>query len=70
MQLRAHQGDSLDLLLWRATGRTAAIVEAVFAANPGLAARGEVLPEGLLVEVPDAAVALRPQHTETIQLWS
>ncbi|MEQ1511677.1 MAG: tail protein X [Lysobacteraceae bacterium] len=70
MQLRAHQGDSLDLLLWRATGRTAAIVEAVLAANPGLAARGEILPEGLLVDVPDAAVALRPQHTETIQLWS
>ncbi len=70
MQLRTHQGDTLDLLLWRGLGRTAGIVEAVLDANPGLAAMGIVLPGGMLVEVPDAAVALRPQHTETIQLWS
>ena len=70
MQLRTHQGDTLDRLLWRGLGRTAGIVEAVLDANPGLAAMGEVLPAGMLVEVPDAAVALRPQHNETIQLWS
>lgn len=70
MRVRSEQGETLDLALWRATGRTAGIVEAVFDANPGLAALGDILPPGTLIEVPDAAVATLPQQTDTIQLWS
>ena len=41
MRVHAHQGDTLDALLWRHTGRTAALVEATLLANPGLADLGD-----------------------------
>lgn len=70
MRVHAHQGDTLDCLLWRHTGRTAALVEATLLANPGLADLGDVLPHGTAIEIPDD-VLLAPSVTDLplIQLW-
>lgn len=66
MQLRAIQGDTLDLLLHRYYGYTAGITEQVLALNPRLAELGPVLPIGTLVTLPDAPT----QATVTqINLW-
>ena len=70
MIVRSEQGDTLDLAVWRAAGRTAGIVEAVFRANPGIAALGAVLPTGTPIEIPDAALAEASKQTDIIQLWS
>lgn len=66
MRVTAQQGDSVDSLCWRHLGSTAG-VEATLEANPGLAAKGAVLPMGTAVDVPDYTPAA-PQ-TNLIQLW-
>lgn len=63
----AHQDEALDALVWRATGKCAGALEAVLAANPGLAAMGDALPEGAVVFIPAAAV--EPVSRPLIQLW-
>lgn len=63
--VRAQQGDSIDSLCWRHLGSSAQ-VEATLELNPGLAARGPVLPNGLPVTLPEPAA---PQKTNLIQLW-
>ena len=66
MHPRAHAGETLDALLWRTIG--SAPVEAVLAANPGLAELGPFLPEGTTVIIPAAAAApLAP--APILQLW-
>lgn len=66
MQLRAQQGDTLDLILYRHYGYTAGITEQVLALNPGLAEQGPILPMGTLITLPDAPTqAAAP----LIQLW-
>ncbi|MCG9031432.1 tail protein X [Laribacter hongkongensis] len=67
MQVMTQQHDTVDALVWRHTGRTQGMVEAVLALNPGLADHGPVLPPGLQVELPDAPVA--PPALHLIQLW-
>lgn len=61
------EGDTVDLVLWRHRGRTAALTEQTLELNPGLAARGAVLPAGvaILLPAPSAPLAVR----ETIKLW-
>ncbi|MBK1725710.1 tail protein X [Halorhodospira neutriphila] len=66
-EVRAAQGDTVDLLAWRHYGRTAGAVEAVLEANPGLADLGPVLPMGTRVIMPDLAPA-RPEDGR-VQLW-
>lgn len=66
MQVRANQGDTVDKLCQRYVGRTAGVVEAVLAANPGLAALGVVLPVGTLVYLPDSPPA---PLSNLFQLW-
>lgn len=62
-----QQGDTVDLLCWRHFGRTDKVVEAVLELNPGLADHGEILPLGLIVELPEAP---KDQPTATtIRLW-
>lgn len=63
----AQQDEALDALVWRAIGRSAGAVEAVLAANPGLAASATALPEGAAVFIPAAAAA--PISQPLIQLW-
>ena len=66
MQLRAQQGETLDLIINRHYGYTAGITEQVLALNPGLAALGPILPTGTLITMPAA-----PTQAEQplIQLW-
>ncbi len=70
MRVHAHQGDTLDALLWRHAGRTAALVEATLNANQGLADLGVVLPHGTAVEIPDALLHAPPVADQPlIKLW-
>lgn len=65
----AEAGETLDALCWRALGTTAPL-ETIYAANPGLAALGRILPTGTVVQIPDAATTATPAPVrETIQLW-
>lgn len=68
MTARAHEGETLDQLVWRATGGGASAVELVLTANPGLAGLGPFLPENHAVLIPDTATAaLEP--LALVQLW-
>lgn len=66
VHIRTQQSETVDALCWRHYGRTRAAVEAVLQANPGLARQGPVLPQGLLVLMPDLPA---PQPQATVQLW-
>ncbi|WP_295855149.1 tail protein X [uncultured Xylophilus sp.] len=66
MQARTVQNESVDALCWRVLGRTGGVVEATLQANPGLAARGPLLPAGVLVELPETPAA--PERP-TVKLW-
>jgi len=63
----ARQGDTLDGLIWRERGLSAANLGPVLAANPSLAALGAVLPAGTPVILPDTPAA--PVVRDIIQLW-
>ena len=69
MLVRANQGETLDALCQRVLGRTAAVTEAAYAANPGLADLGPILPMGYAVDLPDTTVATQPQAA-LVQLWT
>lgn len=66
--VRTQQNDSVDALCWRHYGRTAGVTEAVLAANPGLADHGPLLPQGLVVNMPEAQ-ASAPQR-QMVNLWN
>ncbi len=63
----AMAGESLDALVWRATGGGPAAVEATLDLNPGLAAIGLSLPADHPVLLPD--VATTPAELQLVQLW-
>ncbi|MXI46133.1 phage tail protein [Pseudomonas moraviensis] len=65
--VRAEQTDTVDALCWRHYGRTAGVTEAVLEANPGLADHGPILPQGLLVRIPEFEAAA-PQR-QMVNLW-
>lgn len=66
MQLRAQQGETLDLIINRHYGYTAGITEQVLTLNPRLAELGPILPMGTIITLPDAPTqAAAP----LIQLW-
>jgi len=67
VSIRAQQNDTVDALCWRHYGRTAGVTEAVLEANPGLADLGPTLPQGLLVQMPEAQPAA-PQR-QMMNLW-
>ncbi|MDX6042899.1 tail protein X [Scandinavium lactucae] len=66
MNVIAQQGDTLDALCHRHYGRTEGVVEAVLAANPGLAELGAILPHGTCISLPVVDTAA---VTETLNLW-
>lgn len=69
-QVTAQPDETIDALCWRALGRSEP-VEAVYAANPGLAALGPRLPAGTSVIIPDTATAATPAAVrDIVQLWS
>jgi phage tail protein X len=61
----AEQNDTVDQICNRYVGKTAGIVEAVYAANPRLAEKGVFLPEGTKIFIPDFN---QPTKT-TVNLW-
>ena len=65
--VRANQNDTVDALCWRFYGRTAGVTEALLEANPGLADHGPILPQGLVVNMPEAQ-ARAPQR-QMVNLW-
>lgn len=67
--VRAHQDETLDQLCYRVLGRTGGITEQALTLNPGLAELGPLLPQGILVDLPDEQEANTPR-TDTIQLWT
>lgn len=68
MDAQTLHGETLDQLCWRALGSTDQ-TGAVYAANPGLAEHGPILPAGLTVTLPETASPSSPLR-ETITLWS
>ena len=69
MLVGALQGERLEALCYRALGRTEGVTEAALAANPGLAELGPILPQGQLVDLPDATQATLTEAA-MVQLWS
>lgn len=61
-----NQFDEIDAICWRFYGRTPQTVEAVMARNPGLADLMPILPEGLVIDLPDLP---QPETTETLRIW-
>ncbi|MEZ3501605.1 tail protein X [Pantoea sp. KPR_PJ] len=66
MNTYARQGDTVDEICYRYYGRTQQAVEQVYAANPGLAECGALLPHGQPVTLPDLPQAATG---ETVNLW-
>lgn len=64
---RTADGDMIDWICWRRYGRTVGVVERVLEANPGLAARGPVLPAGIEIVLP---VVPPPATTRVQRIWS
>jgi phage tail protein X len=58
--------DMVDAICYKQYGSTGAYVEAVLAANPGLAAQGPFLPAGITIELPEFA---QQPTVETVKLW-
>ncbi len=66
MIVRAHQNDTLDLLLWRHLGTTAGIAT-VLVLNPDISSLGTFLPMGMAITLPDRAPAA--PVLQMINLW-
>lgn len=64
----AHQGETLDALLYRVYGKTADITEQALQLNPHLVNQGPVLQEGTQVTLPPPLTARTSQPH--IQLWN
>lgn len=64
--IRTSDGDRLDTLCFRHYGNLTGTVEAVVAANPGLAKAPQPFASGVIIHLPDLPVKTRKQ----IQLWS
>lgn len=70
MKVFSQHGETLDQLCWRALGTTVP-VDAVYAANPGLAAAGPILPDRTPVLLPATLTAAPAAPLrETVTLWS
>lgn len=67
MEVTALQGDTVDLLCYRHTGRTAGVVEWVLKMNRGLADT-VILDAGRKVILPDPDT-LNTTTRETVHLW-
>ncbi len=67
MLYTTHQGDVLDWICWQHYGHERGTTEAVLRANPGLARQPVILPDGVMITLPDIVVPKPEQRT--IQLW-
>ncbi|MFM0598146.1 tail protein X [Paraburkholderia dilworthii] len=64
--IRTSEGDVLDAICYAFYGSLAGVVEAVYEANPGLAAHPQPFAAGIIVTLPDLDV----QRDEPVQLWT
>lgn len=64
---RSSDGDVLDAICLRFYGNASGYLEAVLAANPGLAEQGPQLPADLSITLPD--VPSLSSAKKTIRLW-
>lgn len=64
--IRTSEKDRLDTLCYRYYGRLNGTVEAVIAANPGLAKMPQPFASGIIITLPDLPV----QVAKPIKLWS
>ncbi|BBF92344.1 tail protein X [Blastochloris tepida] len=60
-------GDMVDRIAWQQLGTSETTTEALLEANPGLEARGPVLPAGLVLTIPDGAAP--PVGRTALKLW-
>lgn len=60
------QGEVLDTICTRTYGDESGYVEALLEANPGLAAKGPILPMGTKVRLPEIK---KPDETPVVTLW-
>ena len=67
--VKANDGECLDALVWRSTGRGMELVETVLADNPGLAEMAEALPEGTLVRITLNVTTSGAPTLQLEQLW-
>lgn len=63
----ALQSETIDALVWRATGQGSGAVELVLEANPGIAETSAALAEGTPVAIPD--LPSTPAELALVQLW-
>lgn len=68
MQVRTLSNDTVDSLCWRHLGKTAGMTEIVLSINPGVCDYGPILPQGIIVEIPDAPPASTATAT-IVKLW-
>ena len=61
------QGDTVDLIAFNRFGGSSGPTESILDANPGLAARGPVLPAGLTIRIP---VPVKKDRAQSTRLWS
>lgn len=59
-------GDMVDAVAFSHYGRSDGTTEAVYRANPGLAARGARLPAGVRVTLPEVEA---PRPADTVRIW-
>ncbi|MFT4091309.1 MAG: tail protein X [Asticcacaulis sp.] len=64
---RAHQGETLDALVWRVLAKGAGVVEQVMILNPGICENGPILPTGREVILP--IIPTDPPVRDMVQLW-
>lgn len=61
------QNETVDLACWLHYGRTRGVTELVLDTNPGLAAKGPILPMGTAIAMP--VVAPQDKQSRTVKLW-
>lgn len=62
-----REGDTVDYIAWKFYGSTTnQVVEAVLAANRGLADHGAKLPAGLAITLPEITT---PAKAQGVRLW-
>lgn len=61
------QFDQLDAICHRWYGGTQGTVEAVLRVNPGLADMLPILPEGMLISLPE--VSAQPRSVSLLRIW-
>ena len=67
VKYRTRDGDMLDAICQAHYGATVGVVEAVLAANAGLADQGPVYEAGVVIDLPE--LAQPSQMIETVRLW-